>query len=153
MKTDAEAAALNPPEPFKLSVRRGAFTTHNGPWFHWAEGDSFRQGVRILARHCNSRAIAHGGFLSALADGLAATAVFRNAKRNSVTIKLATEFLHPAKQGDWLQGTATITRTTRSLAFVEARAWVGEERAAPSPENSTMIFTASAIFRLLDEIS
>ena len=27
----------NPPQPFQPSVRRGPFTTHNGPWYHWAD--------------------------------------------------------------------------------------------------------------------
>ncbi len=138
-------AALRPPPPFKQSVRRGPFTTHNGPWFHWATQGEFRQGVRIVARHCNSRGIAHGGFLSALADGLAATAVFRELKRTSVTVKLSTEFLQSAHEGDWLQGTAWVTHTAHTLAFVEARAWVGEGKDIPA---SDFVFTASAVFRL-----
>ena len=155
------------PPPFKQSVRRGAFTTHNGPWFHWAQGADFRQGVRIIDRHCNSRGIAHGGFLSALADGLAATAVFRELKRGSVTIKLTTEFLRPVRIGDWLQGTAHITHAARNLAFVEAMAWVGEGvgegkgvgegvrigkdvgEGKTIPENN-LAFTSASIFRLFE---
>ena len=34
--------ALNAPAPFKKSVRRGPFTTHNGPWFHYAKDGIFR---------------------------------------------------------------------------------------------------------------
>ena len=79
--SEIDLEALQPPEPFRLSVRRGPFTTHNGPWFHWASPDTFRQGVRLLERHCNSRSIVHGGFISSFADGLAATAVFREVKR------------------------------------------------------------------------
>ena len=136
------------PAPFKESIRRGPFTTHNGPWFHWAEGQHFRQGVRVVARHCNSRNIAHGGFLSALADGLAATAVFRELGRGSVTIKLTTEFLQPVREGDWLQGTAHISRATRDIAFVEAMAWVGEGRDMP---DDGFAFTCAAIFRLFEK--
>ncbi len=146
-------ASLAPPEPFRLSVRRGPFTTHNGPWFHWAKDDAFRQGVRVVKNHCNSRGIVHGGFLSSLADGLAATAVFRSLGRNSVTIKLSTEFLASAKVGNWLQGTAWVVRSTRSLAFVEARAWLGEGQDMPSATDDGYIFTASAIFRLFGETS
>ena len=142
-----DLAALAPPEPFRPSVRRGPFTTHNGPWFHWADADGFRQGVRLLDRHCNSRGIAHGGFLSSFSDGLAATAVFREIKRASVTIKLNTEFLRSAKAGDWLQGTARVTRATGKTAFVDAYAWVGETPDAPMDD---LVFRSAAIFRLME---
>jgi len=144
---EIDIAELNPPEPFRLSVRRGPFTTHNGPWFHWADEDTFRQGVRILARHCNSRQIVHGGFLSSFADGLAATAVFREVKRASVTIKLNTEFLRSAHDGDWLQGTACVTRATGKTAFVDAYAWVGEGQDILM---DSLVFRANAIFRLME---
>ncbi len=133
------------PAPFKPSVRRGPFTSHNGPWFHWAEGSDFRQGVRLLDRHCNSRGIVHGGFLSSFADGLLATAIFRSLKRSAVTVQLTTEFLSEARSGDWLQGTASILRDTRSLAFVSAHAWIGEAVEEP---HSGFVFTAHAVFRL-----
>jgi acyl-coenzyme A thioesterase PaaI-like protein len=133
------------PAPFKPSVRRGPFTTHNGPWFHWADGADFRQGVRLLDRHCNSRGIAHGGFLSSFADGLLATAIFRSLQRSAVTVQLTTEFLNEARAGEWLQGTATILRDTRALAFVSAHAWIGEDVEEPQ---SGFVFTAHAVFRL-----
>lgn len=142
-----ELEALKPPPPFKLSVRRGPFTTHNGPWFHWADDGGFRQGVRLLARHCNSRGLVHGGFLSAFADGLAATAVFRDLRRGSVTIKLNMEFLQSAAQDEWLQGTAQVTRATGKTAFVEAYAWTGEAAEAPMAD---LVFRASAVFRLME---
>jgi uncharacterized protein (TIGR00369 family) len=140
---------INPPEPFRLSVRRGPFTTHNGPWYHWADGETFRQGVRLQRRHCNSRDICHGGFLCSLADGLAATAIFRNLKRSSVTMKLNTEFLGSARAGDWLQGTGWLVRATPRMAFVEARGWVGEAVDMPKTD---FVFTASAVFRLFDPV-
>lgn len=147
---EIDIAAFNPPEPFRLSIRRGPFTTHNGPWFHWAKDAEFRQGVRLVDRHCNSRGIVHGGFLSSFADGLAATAVFRELKRSAVTIKLTTDFLHSAKSGDWLQGTARVVRGTGKMAFVDAYAWVGEDREPPMDD---LVFRSSAIFRLMEASS
>jgi uncharacterized protein (TIGR00369 family) len=143
----ADIADLAVPVPFRLSVRRGPFTTHNGPWFHWAEESDWRQGVRLLGRHCNSRGIVHGGFLSSFADGLAATAVFREVKRSAVTIKLNTEFLRAAKAGEWLQGTAKITRATGKTAFVDAYAWTGEGRDIPM---DNLVFRSAAVFRLME---
>ena len=184
------------PFPFKLSTRRGPFTTHNGPWYHWvgslgalvaeqsgadgignadghagdepaadlglstgpqsdAQSDQtvsrdetvFRQGVRLRERHCNSRGHAHGGFLSAFADGLLATAIFRETGRPSVTIRLTTDFLRVARVGDWMQGTAYVERATRSLVFVEARAWIGE---AVIEDADTQVFSARAVFKFTD---
>ena len=152
--TDDQSNAIdgaNPPEPFRLSVRRGPFTFHNGPWFHWASDTEFRHGVRLLERHCNSRKIVHGGFLSSFADGLAATAVFREIKRGSVTIKLNTEFLRSAQVGDWLEGTARVTHATRKTAFVDAYACIGETagESGDAPMDQ-LVFRSSAIFRLLE---
>ena len=141
-----DVVALSAPEPFRPSVRRGPFTTHNGPWFHWTEKEHWRQGVRLLERHCNSRGIVHGGFLSSFADGLAATAVFKEVKRASVTIKLNTEFLRSAEQGEWLQGTAQISRATGKTAFVDAYAWTGEGRDIIM---DNLVFRSSAVFRLM----
>lgn len=196
------------PYPFKLSTRRGPFTTHNGPWYHWvgnldalvaeqsgADGSGyagsrtdveagtdlgsgsgadlgsdlglpmgpksvthsdqtefrhqtvFRQGVRLRERHCNSRGHAHGGFLSAFADGLLATAIFRETGRPSVTIRLTTDFLRVACAGDWLQGTAHVERATRNLVFAEARAWIGE---ALIEDADTQVFSARAVFKFTD---
>jgi len=145
--SEQEIAALAAPQPFRLSVRRGPFTTHNGPWFHWAENDEWRQGVRLMDRHCNSRGIVHGGFLSAFADGLAATTVFRDLKRSSVTIKLNTEFLRSAKSGEWLQGTAKLVKGTGKMAFVDAYAWTGEGRDIPMDD---LVFRSAALFRLME---
>lgn len=175
------------PYPFKRSTRRGPFTTHNGPWYHWVgqssaflsrallvddqaehravfwddvdalsggvdiAGDQseveFRQAVRLHARHCNSHGHAHGGFLSAFADGLLATAIFRLTGRPSVTIRLTTDFLRAARAGDWMQGTARVERATRSLAFVEARAWIGETLIEDAQHP---VFTAQGIFKFTD---
>ncbi len=87
--------------------------------------------------------------MCSLADGLAATAVFRNLKRSSVTMKLNTEFLGSARAGDWLQGTGWLVHATRHMAFVEVRGWVGE--AVHMPETD-FVFTASGVFRLYDPI-
>jgi uncharacterized protein (TIGR00369 family) len=144
LRTDDDVS-FHPPEPFRQSTRRGPFTSHNGPWFHWADGAVFRQGVRLLPRHCNSRGIVHGGFLCSFADGLAATAVYRETGKSSVTMKLNTEFLRSAVSGDWLQGTAHVVRQTKTMAFVEARAWVGEGLDEPV---DALVFSASAVFRL-----
>ena len=102
--------------------------------------------MRLLGRHCNSRGIVHGGFLSSFADGLAATAVFREVKRSSVTIKLNTEFLGRPRRG-MAAGAAHINRATGKTAFVDAYAWTGEGRDIPM---DNLVFRSAAVFRLME---
>jgi uncharacterized protein (TIGR00369 family) len=116
----------NPPEGFTLSTTRGPYTSHNGPFYHRVTPDGFRHGVRVLERHCNSRGITHGGMLMAFADGLLGTAVFRETKTVALTIRMNSDFLSSARPGEWLEGTARVTRATRSVAFCEAELFVGD---------------------------
>lgn len=129
----------DPPEGYQQSTTRGPFTTHNGPFYHWATDTDFRHGVRLQKRHCNSHGIAHGGFLMAFADGLLGTAVFRESKAVALTVRMNTDFLGPARPGEWLEGTARVTRTTRSVAFCEADVFVGERA----------VLKVSGVFKLM----
>jgi uncharacterized protein (TIGR00369 family) len=124
--TASKAAAATPPEGFEESTNRGPFTTHNGPFFHKVDEDgSFVHGFRAAEQHCNGMGIVHGGLVTAFADGLMGTAVWRATQIVGLTIRLNADFLAIAKVGDWVEGTATVTRATRSVAFVEAHVHVG----------------------------
>lgn len=124
--TASKAAAATPPEGFEESTNRGPFTTHNGPFFHKVNEDgSFVHGFRAAEQHCNGMGIVHGGLVTAFADGLMGTAVWRSTQVVGLTIRLNADFLSIAKVGDWVEGTATVTRATRSVAFVESHVHVG----------------------------
>lgn len=129
----------NPPEGYTLSTSRGPYTSHNGPFYHRVMEDGFRHGVRVKARHCNSRGITHGGMLMAFADGLLGTAVFRETKTVALTIRMNSDFLSSARPGEWLEGTARVTRATRSVAFCEAELFVGERP----------VMKATGVFKLM----
>jgi len=121
---DAEAAVLeaaaedSPPPGFEMSRTRGPYTTHNGPFYHQVTEEGFWHGVRLKKRHCNSRGAAHGGMLMAFMDGVLATAVFRATKRPAVTMRVNSDFLSSGKTGEWLQGTAEVTRVEGDVVFV-----------------------------------
>lgn len=129
----------NPPEGYVLSSSRGPYTTHNGPFYHMVTEDGFRHGVRVRRRHCNSRGITHGGMLMAFADGLLGTAVFRETKTVALTIRMNSDFLSSARPGDWLEGTARVTKATRSVVFCEAELFVGQRP----------ILKATGVFKLM----
>lgn len=127
------------PAGFVLSASRGPFTTHNGPVFHKVDGDRFWQGFRALPRHCNGVGIVHGGWLSSFADGLLAMSVWREAKARSVTLRLNVDFLGMVRPGEWVEGTAHVTRATRSLAFARAEVTCAERK----------VLTAEGVFKLM----
>jgi uncharacterized protein (TIGR00369 family) len=121
---DPDEAATPPPEGFVLQTGRGAFTTHNGPYYV-KQGDSgVIQAFHALARHCNGVGLIHGGMLSAFLDGLLAGAAGRETGATPVTVHLSIDFLDMGRAGDWVIGEARATRVTRDLAFVEGHASV-----------------------------
>jgi acyl-coenzyme A thioesterase PaaI-like protein len=108
-----------PPEGFARSGGRGAFSTHNGPYFHRPDG---AQAFFTLKRHCNSVGLIHGGMLSAFLDGVLAGAAARGGGGTPITVHLSIDFLDMGRTGDWVIGEASLTRAASDLAFVEGRA-------------------------------
>ena len=136
-----EDAPLSPPAGFVLAAGRGHFSTHNGPYYHRADGGELtEQAFFALQRHANGLGLVHGGMLSAFMDGVLAGAVWRGTKKTAVTIHLSIDFLHMARVGEWIHGEARITRATRDIAFVEGRAYVGAHD----------VVRASGVFKLMN---
>jgi acyl-coenzyme A thioesterase PaaI-like protein len=116
-----------PPAGFRRSSERGAFSNHNGPYFHHPDGT---QAFFALKRHCNSIGLLHGGMLSAFLDGVLASAAARGGGGTPITVHLSIDFLDMGRSGDWVMGEATLTRASSDLAFVEGRAHVGDRNLA-----------------------
>ena len=116
--------ASPPPEGFVLQTGRGAFTTHNGPYYSKQTDTGVTQAFLALARHCNGVGLIHGGMLSAFLDGLLAGAAGRESGATPVTVHLSIDFLDMGRAGDWVIGEARATRVTRDLVFVEGHASV-----------------------------
>ncbi|MDX5366285.1 MAG: PaaI family thioesterase [Alphaproteobacteria bacterium] len=129
----------NPPDGYVPSTSRGPYTTHNGPFYHKVTEEGFWHGVRVKKRHCNSRGITHGGMLMAFADGLLGTAVWRETQMVALTVRMNSDFLSSARPGDWLEGTARVTRATKSVAFCEAELFVGNRP----------VLKASGVFKIM----
>lgn len=111
-----------PPTGFVRSQGRGQFSTHNGPYFHrLGESDLVEQAFYALPRHTNGIGLVHGGMLSAFTDGLLAMAVGRGTQKVAVTIHLSVDFLHMAREGDWIIGEARMSRATKDVAFADGR--------------------------------
>ena len=128
-----------PPDGYVLSGSRGAFSTHNGPYYHRETADGARQAFHAVARHCNAVGLIHGGMLSAFLDGLLAAAAYKATGASPITMHLSIDFLDMGRAGDWVVGEAKVTRATRDIAFVEGRAQVGDRDLA----------RASGVFKLM----
>jgi uncharacterized protein (TIGR00369 family) len=113
-----------PPEGFVPQPGRGAFTQHNGPYFHRPAAEGAHQAFFALERHCNGLGLIHGGMISAFLDGLLASAAARATGATPVTVHLSIDYLGMGRAGEWVLGEARLTRATRELAFVEGRAHV-----------------------------
>ena len=94
----------NPPPGFVWSESRGPFTSHNGPFYHAVDEEGFRQGFRVKQYHLNSHGIAHGGLLMTFADGLLATAVWRETRGRSVTMRMTSDLLDMVRPGNDMAG-------------------------------------------------
>lgn len=138
-KVADEHVGDQPPAGYKCSTTRGPYTTHNGPFYHRTDETSFWHGVRLQQRHCNSRGIAHGGMLMAFCDGLLATAVHRETRQGAVTVRVTSDFLSAAKAGEWLEGTARVTKVLEDMVFCSGEAKVGD----------SLVIKVSGVFKVL----
>ena len=75
--------------------------------------------IKVKEMHLNTGKIAHGGFLSTIADTGMGTAAHRVAgDRRCVTINLDIKFISAGMLSDSLKGVVKILRKTRTLVFI-----------------------------------
>lgn len=137
-----EIAAAQAPEGFQLITSHSAYGCAAGPLFERIYMDNngqeqWQRAFRVLPKHTNAGAMAHGGLLMTFADILLATAVFRDIPPPFVTVRMTSDFIGRALVGDWVVGEAKIVKRTSSLVFLEGILSVDDKT----------IFTASGLFR------
>lgn len=128
-----------PPEGFQPIISENPFGQAVGPIFEKKEKDAWVRGFRIEEKHTNRAKIAHGGALMTFADIILATAVWEELQAPFVTIQMESQFVSPARIGDWVEGRAAITKRTKDLVFVN-----GLLSAAEKP-----VLSVSGIFKIL----
>jgi uncharacterized protein (TIGR00369 family) len=137
---NASAPAQNrPPAGFTEIPAMSGFGRAMGPWYEKTEGQCFTLGFRAEERHINRLGIIHGGMMMAFADIVLSEAGRRITRKPSVTMRMAVDFVSPAKLGDWIEGTGELSRSTRNLVFVRARIWRGKHT----------LMTASGVFNFI----
>ena len=90
--------------------------------------------------HLNTGKIAHGGYLSTIADTGMGTAAHRVAgDRRCVTINLDMKFITAAKLGEKLNGKVKILKKTRTLVFINCEIH----------NNKDLVISASGTWKIL----
>ena len=118
-----------PPPGFVVEYPDEPFETHVGPHYLLSDSEAVVGGFRASHIHLNSNGVVHGGALSALADSILPVCVLRKIDCENfwvATISLNCEFVSAAKLGDWIECHCSLTRLTRSLAFVSGQLMVEE---------------------------
>ncbi len=117
------------PEGFAELGHQGGFFRTIGPVYMAGAGAAERYGMFLDAeRHGNVRGVVHGGVLVSFLDQFLGKVVWDAlVDRKAATVSLNTDFLAPARPGDWIEGEGRVVRQTSSLVFVEGRVRKGEE--------------------------
>ena len=126
------------PDNFVAVEPNSPFTEAFGPLYECIDELGFVRAFRVQPHHRNINSVAHGGVLASFADMLLARALRWELDRYGVTVRLVTDYLSPAKSGDWVEGRSRITGGGNSIAFVMGEAHVG----------TRLVFAAAATFRL-----
>ena len=139
-----EIAASNAPDGFAPIESHSHFGCRNGPLFERSDSDGvWQRGIRIMEKHVNAGGFCHGGMLMTMADIVLARGVITVAPHPFVTMRMTTDFIGTAMLGEWVAGSARVSRKTGSMVFVEG------ELTAVKGEKRRVILTASGIFKLL----
>ena len=139
--SDATSPTAPPPEGFAPHFRKSPVTDAWEPLFSRRVDGSVQIGLRLAAKHCNSRGFLHGGVIAALADnamGLSCAGELA-AAGGLVTVSLSLDYVGAARLGQWLQIEPRVIKTGKSMAFADALV---------TADGST-IARASATFRVL----
>jgi acyl-coenzyme A thioesterase 13 len=127
-----------PPAGFRPIAQTSPFNELVGPLHERRDGDEVSIGLRIEAKHANSRGICHGGLLATLADLALGYAMLARTggKGGFVTANLSVDYAGSAKLGDWIESAVEVQRMGTRLAFANCYLVVDGKR----------IVRASAIF-------
>jgi uncharacterized protein (TIGR00369 family) len=136
MANSSDDAGDAVPAGFVTLTTQSAYSSLIGPVYD--DPDQPRRGFRVGPGHINNAGIAHGGMMMSFADLTLARGVrAANDGGPGVTVRMVSDFHGPARLGDWVEGHATVTRSTRTMIFVSAEIFA----------SGRLIMTASGVFR------
>lgn len=133
------------PAEYSLNTRTSPLTTPWSPLYFCKNERSVYLGTILRDIHCNSRGLAHGGFIAALADntmGYTAGEAIKadgRAIKSLVTISLAVDYVGSPKLGQWMSWEPELIKATGTIAFVEAHI----------KANGEIVARANATFKII----
>lgn len=110
-----------PPKGFAPHHRKSPLTDPWEPLYSRNTGKAVHIGLWLDECHTNSRGLAHGGLIAALADnamGLSCGLHVENVA-GLVTVGLAVDFLSSATTGQWLEVVPEVVKAGGTLAFAQ----------------------------------
>lgn len=110
------------PPGFERHKRSSPLTAPWEPLYSRMTADAVMLGLRIREAHTNSRGLAHGGLITALADNAMgySCGLKLGGSQRLLTSSLAIDFLGPASIGQWLQIEPEVVKVGGSLCVAQA---------------------------------
>jgi uncharacterized protein (TIGR00369 family) len=105
----------------RLQMPTNPFIDFNGPLYgRWVE-ERFTLGFRVESRHCNPANACHGGMMMTLADMtmLIGCNLQGGLHQYLLTVNLTVDFIGPAHNGEWIEGTTDMLRATKNFVFAQ----------------------------------
>jgi len=102
------------------------------------DANDFEFSILVKEIHLNSGKIAHGGFLSTIADTGMGTAAHLVSNKRCVTISLEMKFISAVLENQTLVGKVKIKKKTKSLIFITCEVFNLED----------IVVTASGVWKI-----
>jgi uncharacterized protein (TIGR00369 family) len=111
------------PAGFEPFSRMSPVTEPWAPIYARRTSEAVVLAVRLAEAHTNSRGVAHGGFISTLADqAMGSSLVAINLdpeKQTAITVNLSVDFVGSAKVGQWVEFTTTFIKVGSTICFTQ----------------------------------
>lgn len=112
------------PDGFELMQWSRGFGRQIGPFYERKEkNNGFTRAFRVDEHHTNGMKNCHGGMLMAFADTVWGHSIPSRRTHFWVTVRMVTDFLSPAKLGDWVEGTSELIGEDDDFYTVKGRIW------------------------------
>ena len=124
----------------QISLKPGFMKHNGGLLFKAISENEYQFKTKIKENHLNAAGITHGGFIAAVVDAGAGTAVHRAAGQYPcVTISLELKFISAVMLGQELIGNTKIQKKTKSMVFLTCELKTSDK----------IVATASGVWKIL----